>query len=199
VSGMPNATATGQLAEIVKLIGRLWLFEVNQLTLESMCGSEFREAYESLGGELPEAVSPETVEQLAIEYCELLIGPKEHISPVQSIWSEAQYQAETAASMNRFFDVLPAYRPQSSLQDHIGVQFDFLSELMRLVRDPEQGEVVREVIQCFVDEHLSWSLPMFEKIVSETNSSFYRGLAIVSANFVKGVLPQLSMAPTPTD
>ena len=59
MSGMPNAT--GQLAEIVKLIGRLWLFEVNQSTLESMCGSEFREAYESLGGELPEAVSTEVV------------------------------------------------------------------------------------------------------------------------------------------
>jgi len=194
VSGMPNATA--QLAEIVKLLGRLWLFEVNQSTLESMCGPEFREPYESLGGELPDVVSPELVEQLAIEYCELLIGPKGHISPVQSIWVENQYQTDTAASMNRFFDVLPGYRPQSSLQDHLGVQFDFLSELMRLVRDPEQGEVVREVIQCFVDDHLSWSLPMYEKIVSQTNSSFYRGLAIVSANFVKGVLPQFNMVST---
>ncbi len=197
MSGMPNATA--QLAEIVKLLGRLWLFEVNQSTLDSMCGPVFREPYESLGGELPDVVSPELVEQLAIEYCELLIGPKGHISPVQSIWADDQYQAATAASMSRFFDVLPGYCPQSSLQDHLGVQFDYLSELMRLVRDPEQGEVVREVIQCFVDDHLSWSLPMFEKIVSQTHSSFYRGLAIVSANFVKGVLPQLNMVPTSTD
>ena len=57
MSGMPNATA--QLAEIVKLLVRLWLFEVNQSTLESMCGSEFREPYESLGGELTDVVSPE--------------------------------------------------------------------------------------------------------------------------------------------
>lgn len=197
MSGMPNATA--QLAEIVKLLGRLWLFEVNQATLESMCGPEFREPYESLGGELPEFVSPELVEQLAIEYCELLIGPKGHISPVQSVWAEDQYQAAAAASMNRFFDVLPSYRPQSSLSDHLGVQFDFLSELMRLIKDPEQGEVVREVIQCFVDDHLRWSLPLFDKIIAQTPSSFYRGLAIVSANFVKGVLPPLNMVSTSTD
>lgn len=76
---------TVPLAEIVELLGRLWLDEVSAETLTAMRTQPFKERYQELGGFVPDSVDAAIVENLAIEYGELLIGPKGHVSPVQPI------------------------------------------------------------------------------------------------------------------
>ena len=96
-----------------------------------MAKDSFKKPYSQLGGCVPEFVDAAVIEQLKVDYCELLVGPKGHISPVQSVWADNQFQSKTAASMNRFFELIPEYKPESNLSDHIGVQLDFLSAILR--------------------------------------------------------------------
>ena len=71
---MPHPTF--YLGEICGLLGRLWLREVDIATLKAMHEADFRGLYESLGGFVPTDIAADHVEELAISYCELLIGPK---------------------------------------------------------------------------------------------------------------------------
>ena len=177
---MPNTAI--ELSEIVELIGRLWLREVTLPTLEAMGASDFRQPFIELGGFIPDQIDDAIVEELAIEYCELLIGPRGHISPVQSVWSTNQFQSKSAASMNRFFDLVPDYKPESNLSDHIGVQFDFLSVLLL-----QSDKQVNEVITLFVDKHLRWTDRFLERVVSRENSDFYQGLANVTRQLIASI------------
>jgi len=171
---------TAQLAEIVEFLGQLWLYEVTGETLSGMQTEPFSEPYRELGGFIPDSADAAIVENLAIEYCELLVGPKGHVSPVQSVWSDHQYQSKTAASMNRFFELIPDYQPDSNLSDHIGVQLDFLSAILRQSDDSAANEIASH----FAKTHLQWTLKFFDKIESHTDSAFYLGLAKVTRNLI---------------
>ena len=180
---MPQTTA--QLAEIVEFLGQLWLYEVTEEALRGMQTEPFSEPYRELGGFVPDSADAAIVEKLAIEYCELLVGPKGHVSPVQSVWSDNQYQSKTAASMNRFFELIPDYHPDSNLSDHIGVQLDFLSAILRQSEEGAANEgAANEIASHFVDTHLQWTLTFFDKIQSQTDSDFYLGLAKVTRNLI---------------
>lgn len=178
--------STVQLAGIVELLGRLWLREVTLDTLAAMGSDEFREPYQQLGGFVPELIVPNTVEELAVHYCELLVGPKGHISPVQSVWVDNQFQSETAASMNRFFDLIPGYLPASNLSDHIGVQLDYLSELLSLPNE----SLANEIVAHFKTTHLRWTDAFLDQVIQRSDSigcEFYHGLAVVTRNLIPSI------------
>lgn len=177
---MPHSTF--YLGEISGLLGRLWLREVDLSTLEAMSTPDFRSLYESLEGFVPPVITAESVEELAVAYCELLIGPKGHVSPVQSVWTSDQLQSETSASMNRFFELVPGYQAQSSLSDHLGVQLDFVGALLRI-----EDDGVNEILNVFAQQHLSWINQFLGQVESKTDSEFYLGLAKVTRSMIGSI------------
>lgn len=174
--------STYYLGEISGLLGRLWLHEVDKATLDAMNDPSFRGCYQSLGGVVPENVDDQTIEDLAVAYCELLIGPKGHVSPVQSVWVDDQLQSDTSASMNRFFELLPGYQAQSNLSDHIGVQLDFASALLQ-----SDEAAAGEVVNAFAQTHLTWAEDFLNRVQSQTDSDFYQGLARVSRALIESI------------
>lgn len=171
---------TNELADVAELIGRLWLREIKVETLAAMSLEAFRVPYQELGGFVPEETHEDMVEDLAIEYCALLIGPKGQISPVQSVWETNQFQSATAASMSRYFELIPGYVADSNLSDHIGVQLDYLSALLR----QSETATAEEIIQHFSESHLAWTDRFLERVVSSTSSEFYAGLARVTRKLI---------------
>jgi len=178
---MPQSSV--QLSVVVKLLGRLWLHEVDLETLAAIGTADFREAYVDLGGFVSDRIDESMVEQLAVEYCQLLVGPKGHVSPVQSVWTDGQFQSATCSSMRRFFELLPGYAPESNLSDHIGIQLDFLSEL---IARSEVG-TTDEIADHFIRTHLTWTTAFFDQIQHRTESEFYRGLATVTRGLIQSL------------
>lgn len=178
-----------QLSVIVELLGKLWIREVTPEMLAAMRSDEFCQRYRQLGGFIPDSDDMNVVDLLAIEYCELLIGPKGHISPVQSVWISNQFQSETASSMNRFFEILPGYTPSSNLVDHIGVQLDFLAQLLKQTDFAEPGSATSEIADYFAKSHLEWAFPFLDRIRKNSGSDFYVGLA----NVTYGLLQSLDL------
>ena len=185
---MPQLSVS--FSAVAKLLGRFWLNEIDLEMLQAIAAPEFRESFEELGGFVPDPVNSTVVEQLAVEYCSLLVGPQGHISPVESVWSENQFQSKSSSMMNRCFELIPGYVPASNISDHIGVQLDFLGELLARSGD----EATDEIVEHFVATHLRWTAPFFDQIQDRTESRFYHGLAAVTRALIQSIQNEFSPA-----
>ena len=104
-----------ELTATLSLLSFLWSAELTRDSLAELTVSELAVPWRQLGGWLPESVdqiTSELLEELAVDYCQLLIGPDGHASPTQSVWEEGQLQGSAADSMKRFFELLPAFNPK---------------------------------------------------------------------------------------
>lgn len=173
-----------QLSASVKLVARMWLDEPDAALLATLAKHDIRDHYESLGGVVPDRFTPDTINELACDYCRLLVGPRDHLPPVQSIWQRQQFQSEAATSTQTFFELLPDYRPPSSIPDHLGNQLDFVAELFASESD---GEAVGEIIQAFGQKHLTWCIPLLKGVPARAETGFYRGVAAVTSQLVREI------------
>ena len=173
-----------QLAAVYSLLGRLWLEELDLPLLEALSEDGLKQAFEALGGTIPENVDAQTVEALAVDYCQLVIGPKGHVSPVQSVWENQKLQDEAAGSMSQYMKCVPGFEPSSNLLDHIGVQLQLMGELFQRAVDEQQRELVDDIANDFFEKHLSWPAPFFAAVAEKAQTEFYGGLANLTANFL---------------
>ena len=85
-----------------RFLARIWVREIDETLLDELAQPEIKTAFEQAGGFVPEK-DEKAIERLAIDYCQLLIGPQDPISPVQSVWAENQYEGQPAASISEYF------------------------------------------------------------------------------------------------
>lgn len=173
-----------QLAAVYDLLGRLWLTEIELELLQALASDELKSAVEHLGGNVPETIDEETVEELAVDYCQVLIGPKDHVSPLQSVWEKQLLQSDAASSMQRFVEYLPGFEPNGSMLDHIGVQMQFMGELFQRAADAEDSDLVENFAEDFFQKHLKWAGPFLAAVAEKAETEFYAGLANLTANFL---------------
>ena len=173
-----------QLSSVYSLLSRLWLSEVDLQLLTALNEPDMRDAYVKMGGQLPEGISDDVVEELAVDYCQLLIGPKYHISPVQSVWQENKLQGSAASSMSRYFEAIPTFDSPSTIVDHVGVQLAFIAELFLQASASDNPEAHEEIASQFFVDHVAWTTPFFDKVEGQATTSFYKGLANISREFL---------------
>ena len=71
---------------LYRLLGRLWLREMDQDALRELGRPPLCDSFVNAGGVLPTNDDLEMIEQLAVDYCQLFVGPAGHLPPVQSVW-----------------------------------------------------------------------------------------------------------------
>ena len=173
-----------QLAAVYELLSCLWLEELNAERLKALGSSELRQAIESLGGSVPAEANAEMVETLAIDYCQLFIGPKDQLAPIQSVYKSGQFQSPTAASCNRFYEMVSGYELKSTFPDHLGVQLGFMSFVLNQAAHSESREAYLEIGTQFNDKHLGWTADYLNAVEEKATTDFYRGLAIITRVFL---------------
>ncbi|MGI9516797.1 MAG: TorD/DmsD family molecular chaperone [Pirellulaceae bacterium] len=171
-----------ELAGVCALLSRLWNEEANRQALQQLSHPGVAASWKRLGGEVPSA-TPEVVEELAVDYCQLLIGPQGHVSPVQSIWSTGRFEADAAHSMQQFIDMLKGFQPCNKIIDHVAVQLQYFGAVLG-VAGQAPNDLWRGLATRFADSHLEWTGEFFEKAEQQSNTDFYRGLAMVSRRFL---------------
>ena len=120
----------------------------------------------------------EDLERLQIDYCQLLIGPKGHLSPVESVWASDQFQSKSVDAMQSFFDLLSDYQPPDGFHDHIGVQLDFAGHLLQAAdRAAQDSDRADDLVNIFVRKRLAWTTPLLQKVKQQAQTTFYRQLA----------------------
>ena len=119
-----------EASRVFALLAVLWAKEVDQKTLKLMSQQPFAKAWKQAGGKLPAKVTSEWVESLAVDYCQLLIGPKNHASPVQSVWDQSRYEGDASASMTNYMEFIDGFQPCVKIPDHVAVQLQYAGVLM---------------------------------------------------------------------
>lgn len=140
------------------------------------------------------------IEDLAVEYTRLFLGPGKHISPHESIYHERGdgdwgnlWGADTVA-VKKFIETAGlGYKTEyTGLPDHISVEFEFMGEVIKREaeawkdNDREGAAYCLKIQKQFIEKHLGAWVPAFcEKVVEHAELSFYREIAKLTDNFLK--------------
>jgi TorA maturation chaperone TorD len=173
------------------LLARLWLREVDQPLLCEFDLPPLRDAYLEAGGLLPLGQQLQVIEQLAMDYCRLFVGPTGHLPPLQSVWQSGRFEGAAAESMATFVEVIgydSSSLPSGTMLDHLGVQLDVMGYILGQVPigAAEWCEVdgIRDVAQTFFAAHLSWPGPLLQLAQRQAETDFYRRMIMITRQFL---------------
>jgi len=174
-----------------RLLARLWLREVDRDLLQKLREPSLGRSFVQAGGIFPASQDDRAVEELAMDYCRLFLGPSDHQPPFQSVWQTGQFHGESAASMKCFVDMLAYDRdslPRGTMLDHLGVQLDVMGHLLDRAAtshfDAEMLEGVLEIADAFFARHLSWPTDLLVSSARRAQTEFYQAAIMMTGSFL---------------
>ena len=181
------------LASAADLLSRLWIREVDEELVRQLNAEPLQEAFTGAGGVVPNA---DGVEDLAVEYCRLFVGPRDHLPPHQSVWQRGDFQSDAAVSVARFADACGLAHDDfdSAMTDHLGAELAVLARMLHCrafcaqdYRENAPSELATdtdEMLAEFYRRHLHWCLPLLDAVEEKTTAAFYRQLAVMTRDFL---------------
>ena len=157
------------------------------------------------------------VEDLALEYTRLFIGPGSHISPNESMHTEARFGepnsfwGERTVAVKKFMEGagVAIQDSFSGMPDHITAEFEFMRQLLMEEAeawnngDKELGANILRIENRFYEEHLSqWIANFCDKVSDTAEHVFYKQFADVTRGFIQfesNILKELMEEPEGSD
>jgi len=190
-------------SSIYGLLALIYRQEVTFELLHQVKDPLFLGVFTDLGVEgietLLQSSEEKLIEDLAVEYARLFIGPGKHISPHESIHHQREdgdwgtlWGAGTV-DVKKFIAAtgLNYEADYKGMPDHISVEFEFMAALIRREKQAwdENDEAVAKncmnVQKKFLEEHLIRWIPDFcEKVIQQTELPFYRAVAKLTRSFI---------------
>jgi TorA maturation chaperone TorD len=140
------------------------------------------------------------VEDMAVEYTRLFLGPGKHISPHESVHHErddgdwGRLWGKSTVEVKKFIKTagLEYKSEYHGLPDHISVELEFMQELTKREtqawkeKDREGAIYCLKIEKKFIEEHLAPWIPVFcEKVIALAELSFYREMAKLTKWFIE--------------
>lgn len=168
-------------AGLYEFFSRVLLIELDVETIRVYQDEELRETLKSLGIIVPAEADDDTVEDLAIDYCKILIGPKDFCPPFQSVWESGHMQSYVVDSMDEYLQVVQPVSDQS-IKDHAGLQMELMSLILRYEADHDgQSE---GLAQSFYRNHIAWMDKLFRRAAGLADTDFYKTVFQSAAKFI---------------
>ncbi len=198
------ADTTKQRSNTYGFLALLYRAEITENMLKQIKAPMFLAALSGMGVALEDDIlqRPESklIEDLAVEYARLFIGPGKHISPHESVhhkrddgdWGQL-WGADTVA-VKKFIEStgLKYNLEYSGLPDDISVELEFMSEVIKREaaawkdNDREGAVYCLKIEKKFIEEHLAKWVPSFcDKIIAQAEPSFYREIAELTKSFIE--------------
>lgn len=154
----------------------------------------------SLGDEFYAQAADELLDELAIEYTALFLGPGRHISPHESVHHErddgkwGQLWGDSTVEVKKFIETLGLMYKESdtSIPDHISVEMEMMQKLIEREQQAWGEGKVGEALYClktermFMEDHIAKWVPQFcSKVEDVAEMTFYREMAKVTRSFIE--------------
>lgn len=197
-----TADLAGTAMEVSYLYGFLasiYRAELSQELFRSLQAAEMQSVLAAAGIDMkggfwdrPEA---SLLEEMAVEFTALFLGPGGHISPHESVQIEHQgaYWGDATTAVRNFIIAtgIEYHSDFQGIPDHISVELEFLAELSR--RESEAWRLgdlgaarnCLEYQRDFLDEHLGrWVGVFCTRIANRAELKFYRQVAQLTELFI---------------
>ncbi len=140
------------------------------------------------------------IEDLAVEYTRLFLGPGKHISPHESVHHErddgdwGKLWGKDTVLVKKFIEStgLEYKSEYHGLPDHISVELEFMHEVTKREAQAWEEKDNNGALYClkiekkFIDEHLARWIPLFcDKVIEDAELSFYREMAKLTKSFIE--------------
>ena len=188
-----------EVSHLYGFLASLYRSEISRGQLNQLQGPDFKGLLESVGFDFTDAFwdrSTDTiVDDLAVEYTALFLGPGGHISPHESVHTQDQGSlwGDATIAVRRFItDTGIEYSTEfNGIPDHISVELEFMAELTRresLAWKSADYAVVVTALEYqldFMARHLSqWIGKFCARVVEEADLSFYRDVSKLTEMFI---------------
>ena len=129
------------------------------------------------------------VTMLAEDYCQLLLGPRDHLPPYQSVWEEGQLAGRAATSMRRYLELSQKPLLHCEVEaDHLGNQLAFMGEITAGMVAVSPGDERRTAYHAlgleFFAAHLRWPAPFLAVAEQQAQTQFYRIVSQCTTEFL---------------
>lgn len=198
------AKTAGARSNVYGLLSMIYMVEPSSSFIDELRDGELSQALTglglSLGDDFRETPVNKLVEDLAVEYAKLFIGPGPHLSPHESVHIDTGSPADNelwgaqTVKVKCFIEAagLSYDEKFSGMPDHISAELD----LMKLLAEKEaqawsagnkdEAMGCLEVQKKFFDEHLSKWAPQFcGKVAKKATLPYYREMAEVTKKFLE--------------
>lgn len=193
-----------QRSNVYALLATIYRQEMSSNLLQKMKDPQFLRVLSGLGSRWEDDFSQKSeegiLEDLAVEYARLFLGPGRHISPHESVHRQrgdgqgGQLWGESTVEVKKFIEFAGLHYDSEyrGLPDHISVELEFMEHLTRREEqawtedDKEAAIYCRKIENKFIEDHLVKWIPDFcDKVEGEAELPFYRDMAALTKNFIE--------------
>jgi TorA maturation chaperone TorD len=202
----------GHRSDIYGLLATVYRQEVTSGLLQQVINPQFMDILIDLGaegidGHLKQKSEAELIEELAVEYTRLFLGPGKHISPHESVHHQrddnqwGKLWGKSTAEVKKFIEStgLDYIEDFKGLPDHISVEFEFMQQLTLREEqawkeaDADKATACRQVEKKFIEEHLTRWIPSFcEQVLQEAELPFYHAMAALTRSFIEFEMEEMN-------
>ncbi len=187
-------------SELYGFLATIFREEMSAENLRRIGSADFMLALGDAGivfdGDIAQGPEAELLEEMAVEYAALFLGPGGHISPYESVHAESNgvLWGRSTGEVKRTIESAGfAYDPEDRrMPDHISVELEFMAALAgqeaQAYRDEDYPEASRRIglQKKFLTKHLGKWAPAFCRQVAERSElPFYREIARLAAAFLE--------------
>jgi TorA maturation chaperone TorD len=140
------------------------------------------------------------IEDLAVEYARLFLGPAKHISPHESIHHDndggdwGTHWGKATVEVKKFIESagLEYISEYSGMPDHISVELEFMQQATSREAQAWESGDSEGALYClkmekkFLDDHIMKWVPLFcDKIINAAELPFYSEIAKLTKSFLE--------------
>ena len=192
---------------IYGLLSRIFIREADVRLLNDIRQKEFVKTLKELGVDLGQAFLEQPIadqlEDLAVEYARLFLGPGKHLSPHESVYvgtfsgrqdsTEGMLWGAATVKVKEFMEEVGFQLASDypGIPDHLGIELVLMQQLAKREEAAWQAgdfyKAAKIVAQqdYFLREHILKWVPQFcQKVATETVNDFYRVMAKLTQDFI---------------
>ena len=189
-------------SNIYGFLSSMFREEITAERLRQIKGPDIKEVLSEMGIQyeiFSKKDQDQLLEDLAVEYTRLFLGPDKHISPHEAVHHQRDdgdwgvHWGGSTVDVKKFIETtgLEYKQEYSGMPDHISVELDFMKEAAGREaqaieeKDWEGALYCQKMEKKFICDHLIKWIPTFcDKIISQAEISFYGDLADVTKDFI---------------
>ncbi len=207
-----TAQAAGERSGLYGFLAAVFRAEPTAALLGEIRKAAFEGALKAVGVDLVDSLSRDSdkklLDDLAVEYTRLFIGPGNHVAPYAAVYLGGEgaslWGRETAWVKTFIEDSGFDYKADfHDLPDHIAVELEFMREITARQAqaldkgDEEKALDLRSRENEFLTKHLARWVPKFRaKIASNARLPFYREMAALTMDFILSEAEEMASTPS---